>query len=134
VLDRGPPVLRPGPLPDHPLRPARLRPQHAAREPGAYSDRPPAALLAFVRICTHYFAHRAWLDDGVLLRDAGRLAGIPGVLVHGRLDLGGPLEAAWSLARAWPGSVLHVVDDAGHTGSAAMRRLVHDTLDRFARR
>ena len=59
--------------------------------PNAYSDRPPDALLAFVRICTHYFAHGAWLEEGALLRDAGRLAGIPGVLIHGRLDMGGPL-------------------------------------------
>ena len=28
----------------------------------------------------------------MLLRDAGRLAGIPGVLIHGRLDLSGPLD------------------------------------------
>jgi proline iminopeptidase len=27
--------------------------------PGAYSDRPPDALLAFVGICTHYSAHGA---------------------------------------------------------------------------
>jgi proline iminopeptidase len=36
--------------------------------PNAYSDRPPAGQLAFVRICTHYFSHGAWLDEGLLLR------------------------------------------------------------------
>ncbi len=41
--------------------------------PNPYSDRPPAAMLAFVRICAHYFAHGAWLEVGALLRDAGRL-------------------------------------------------------------
>src|SRR6266540_2996414 len=61
-------------------------------KPNPYSDRPPAALLALVRICAHYFAHGAWLEEGALLRDAGRLAGIPGVLIHGRLDLSGPLD------------------------------------------
>ena len=55
--------------------------------PKAYSSRPPAAQLAFVRICTHYFSHGAWLDEGVLLRDGHRLKDIPGVLIHGRLDL-----------------------------------------------
>ena len=59
--------------------------------PGAYSCRPPAARLALVRICAHYFSHGAWLEEGALLRDASRLAGIPGVLIHGRLDLGSPL-------------------------------------------
>jgi len=102
--------------------------------PGAYSDRPPDAALAFVRICAHYFAHGAWLEEGALLRDAGRLAGIPGVLIHGRLDLGGPPVTAWELARAWPDAELHVIEDSGHTGSPEMRAAIGRGLDRFARR
>ncbi len=100
--------------------------------PEAYSDRPPAAQVAFVRIAAHYFSHGAWLEEGALLRDAGRLAGIPGVLIHGRLDLGGPLQTAWELARAWPDAELVVVEDAGHTGSDAMREAVGRAGDRFA--
>ena len=99
--------------------------------PKAYSDRPPAAALAFVRICAHYFSHDAWLEDGELLRNAGRLAGVPGILFHGRLDLGSPLGTAWALAQAWPGSELRVVDDSGHTGSDAMRSAILETLERF---
>src|SRR5439155_2132445 len=53
--------------------------------PQAYSSRPQEAALAFVRICAHYFAHGAWLEEEELLRNAGRLAGVPGVLMHGRL-------------------------------------------------
>jgi proline iminopeptidase len=101
--------------------------------PNMYSDRPPAAQLAFVRICAHYFSHAAWLEEGVLLREAHRLAGIPGVLIHGRLDLGSPLTTAWELARAWPDATLHVVDDSGHTGSDTMSREIRAALDRFAR-
>jgi proline iminopeptidase len=100
--------------------------------PNAYSARPPAAQLAFVRICAHYFSHGAWLEEGALLRDANRLAGIPGVLIHGRLDLGSPLGTAWELARAWPGAELVVVDDSGHTGSPTMIGAVLAALDRFA--
>ena len=107
-------------------------------EPGdaknIYSERPSAARLAFVRICAHYFAHGAWLAEGALLRDAGRLAGIPGVLIHGRLDLGGPLHTAWDLHRAWPGAELVVVENAGHVGSAEMRAHVLDAHDRCAAR
>jgi len=44
-----------------------------------------------VRICSHYFARDAFLEDGVLIREAGRLASIPGILIHGRSDLGGPV-------------------------------------------
>jgi proline iminopeptidase len=100
--------------------------------PNAYSDRAPAALLAFVRICAHYFAHGAWLEEGALLRNAGRLAGIPGVLIHGRLDLGGPLDTAWALAHAWPDAELVVIPDSGHTGSDTMRKRIRAALDTFA--
>jgi hypothetical protein len=52
-----------------------------------------------VRICAHYFSHAAWLEEGALLRDTNRLAGIPGILIHGRLDMGSPLKTTWELAR-----------------------------------
>jgi proline iminopeptidase len=100
--------------------------------PNAYSDRPPADLLARARICAHYFAHGAWLEESVLLRDAGRLHGIPGLLIHGRLDLGSPLDTAWGLARAWPDAELVVVHDSGHTGSDTMTERKRAALDRFA--
>jgi proline iminopeptidase len=101
-------------------------------KPNAYSDRPPDAQIAFVRICAHYYSNYAWLDDGVLLREAHRLAGIPGVLIHGRLEMGAPLVTAWELARAWRDSRLLVVADSGHTGSDAMSREVYAAIARFA--
>jgi proline iminopeptidase len=70
----------------------------------------------------------------VLLREAHRLAGIPGVLIHGRLDMGSPLVTAWELARAWPDARLVVIDDSGHTGSEAMNDEIRAALDRFAGR
>jgi len=99
---------------------------------GLYSDRPPDAAAAFVRICAHYAAHGAWLQEGEVLANAGRLAGIPGVLLHGRHDLGSPVGTAWELAQAWPGSELVVVEDSGHTGSDAMRRLALEATARFS--
>jgi proline iminopeptidase len=107
-------------------------------EPGAAPffepDGPPdAPTLAFVRICAHYFSHAAWLADGAVIRDAGRLAGIPGVLIHGRLDLSCPADTAWELARAWPGSELLIDDHSGHRGSDTKRAWMLSTLDRFAR-
>lgn len=102
-------------------------------KPNLYSDRPPADQLAFVRICTRYFAHAAWLEEGALLRDAGRLAGIPGVLIHGRLDLSAPVDTAWELARAWPDAELIVLDDSGHQASDSKRERMLSALDRFAR-
>ncbi|MDX1932306.1 MAG: prolyl aminopeptidase [Capsulimonadales bacterium] len=87
----------------------------------------------FARLVTHYFYHRAWLEDGELLRNAHRLAGIPGILVQGRLDLAGPLVTAWELARAWPDAELVIVRNAGHTTSdPGMPESIIAATDRFA--
>jgi proline iminopeptidase len=99
--------------------------------PGQYSNRPDDAKLAFVRICSHYFANDAFLADGQLIRDADKLAGIPGVLVHGRQDISGPAITPWEIAQAWPDAELVVVDNSGHTGSAAMTEALHGARDRL---
>ena len=92
----------------------------------------PAFQLAIARVVTHYWANACFLADGQLLRDAGRLAGIPGVLVHGRYDVSGPLDTAWALHKAWAGSDLVVIGDAGHSGTGMTQAVVAAT-DRFAR-
>jgi proline iminopeptidase len=89
--------------------------------------------MARARIITHYFRNRAWLEDGILLREAGKLAGIPGVLIHGRLDLGAPLVTAWELAQAWPDSELIVISNAGHSpGDPGMTESLIAATNRFA--
>jgi proline iminopeptidase len=89
--------------------------------------------LAFARIVTHYFRHHAWLEDGLLLREAGSLTGIPGILIHGRLDLAAPLVTAWELAQAWPGSDLVIVNRAGHAATdPGMSEAVIAATDRLA--
>jgi proline iminopeptidase len=55
--------------------------------------------LARARICTHYFRNNAWLEDDFILKHIDALSEIPGVMVHGRLDVGSPLAAAWELAQ-----------------------------------
>ncbi|MCX4746830.1 prolyl aminopeptidase [Kitasatospora sp. NBC_01287] len=100
--------------------------------PGIYSARPDDALQALARLCAHYFANDSWFEDGQLLRDAHRLAGIPGVLLHGRLDLGLPLKTAWELAQAWPDAELTVIEDSGHTGSPGLRAATLKALTRFS--
>jgi proline iminopeptidase len=90
--------------------------------------------LTFARIVTHYFHRNAWLEDGVLLRNAGALAGIHGVLIHGRLDLDAPLITAWELNQAWPDSELILVRGAGHSSSdPGMSEAIIAATDRFAR-
>jgi len=74
----------------------------------------PAFALTFARLAVHYFSHGAWLEDGQLIRDAGKLAGIPGVIVQGRYDAVCPPTTAYELHKAWPGSELKLVEGAGH--------------------
>lgn len=78
----------------------------------AFAD--PTYRLAWARLVTHYWRHGSWLEGDQLIRDAGRLAGIPCALVQGILDPGNLVGTPWLLAAAWPGTELILVDDAGH--------------------
>jgi proline iminopeptidase len=77
-----------------------------------YHDRDFA--LAFARLVTHYARHGAFLEDGILLRDAAALVDIPAVLINGQFDLQAPIGNAWELQRAWPSATLVILEDAGH--------------------
>ena len=70
--------------------------------------------LAFARIENHYFVHKGWLEEGQLIRDAHKLAKIPGVIVQGRYDMACPAQTAWDLHRAWPQADFHMVEGASH--------------------
>lgn len=96
-----------------------------------YAD--PHFRMTFARLCAHYFSHAAWLGEDELLRNASRLARIPGVLVHGRFDLGGPPDVPWLLARAWPSAELHLVR-TGHVGGSEMLQPLIAATDRFRSR
>jgi proline iminopeptidase len=93
----------------------------------------PGYALAFARIENHYFVNRGFFDEGQLLRDAHKLAGIPGIIVQGRYDVCTPAKSAWDLHKAWPGSELVIVPDAGHAWSeAGTRTALANALARFA--
>lgn len=90
---------------------------HVATTPGYRHDTrfdDPGFRMCFARIVTHYWSNAAFLEDDQLIRDAQRLAGIPGVLINGRLDISSPSDTAWRLAREWTDAELVLVDDAGH--------------------
>ena len=80
-----------------------------------YDD--PAFRIAFSRIVTHYVRHNLFLEDGILISHADRLARIPGVLINGRFDFGAPISNAYTLRQAWPAAELIIVENAGHSGS-----------------
>jgi proline iminopeptidase len=77
-----------------------------------YAD--PAFAVPFARIALHYFVNGGWLEPDQLIRDAGKLAGIPGRIVQGRYDAVTPARTAYDLHQAWPDSELRLLPQAGH--------------------
>ncbi len=74
----------------------------------------PHRALSLARIEAHYFMNNSFLEPNQILRDAHKLAGIPGVIVHGRYDVICPLDNAYALHQAWPDSELIIIREAGH--------------------
>lgn len=77
----------------------------------------PQRALSIARIECHYFINNAFLEPDQLIRDMGKIAHLPGVIIHGRYDVICPLDNAWELHQAWPNSELQVIRDAGHAAS-----------------
>jgi len=76
--------------------------------------------LAFARIECHYFVNGGFFEvEDQLLRDAHRIANIPGVIVHGRYDVVCPLANAWDLHKAWSKAKLEISPASGHSGFEA---------------
>jgi proline iminopeptidase len=94
-------------------RTASLHPNPAVV--GFFSN--PHTALSLARIECHYFVNHAFLSPNQLLLDGRKLADIPGVIIQGRYDLICPMDSAWSLHKAWPGSELQVIGDAGHSAT-----------------
>jgi proline iminopeptidase len=89
--------------------------------------------MCFARIVTHYWSNACFLEEGQLLRDASRLAGIPGVMINGRFDISGPPDTAWQLAKRWPDAELVLTDNAGHgAGYQSTFEAVIAATNRFA--
>ncbi len=74
--------------------------------------------IAFARIECHFFANKGFFaEDGWLLKNIGRIRGIPGWIVQGRFDVVTPMESAWRLKNAWPEANFDIVWDAGHAST-----------------
>ncbi|SFN70625.1 prolyl aminopeptidase [Mycetocola miduiensis] len=93
----------------------------------------PSYAVAFARIENHYFIHGGWWEEGQLIRDAGRLADIPTVIVQGRYDICTPAMTAWALAKAMPHAELRMIADAGHAfDEPGILDALLEATDRFA--
>ena len=91
--------------------------------------------LSLARIEAHYFVNQCFFEPNQLLRDAGLLRDIPGVIVQGRYDVITPVDGAWALYQAWPTAELKIVSPAGHAASepAIVDALVTATVELAAR-
>ena len=79
-----------------------------------------AFALAFARIENHYFVNGGFFEvEDQLLRDAHKLADIPGVIVHGRYDVVCPVQNAWDLHQRWPRADLVITPTSGHSAFEA---------------
>lgn len=87
--------------------------------------------LTFARLVTHYWGHAAFLEEGQLLRDAGRLAGVPTFMTHGRRDISGPVDIARALTSVIPSAELFIAEEDGHGGPAMTEWMISIT-DRLA--
>lgn len=91
----------------------------------------PHRALSLACIEAHYFVNHAFLEKDQILRNAAQLAGIPGIIVHGRYDMICPLDNALALHQAWPDSQLQIIRDAGHASRelGIVDALIHATDD-----
>jgi proline iminopeptidase len=63
----------------------------------------------------HYFRNDCFMRPGQLLAEAGKLKGIPGIMVQGRHDLLCPPATSHALAAVWPKSEARFIEGAGHS-------------------
>lgn len=77
------------------------------------------------------WANNAFLGEQGIVDNLDRIAHLPAVLIHGRLDISGPVGTAWRLHQLWPKSKLVIVEHEGHGGpdmGAALRQAYTELL------
>jgi proline iminopeptidase len=70
--------------------------------------------LPLARLFLHYNSNDYFLPQGQLLRDLHRIRHLPCQIISGRYDVTTPVESAWALHKAWPGSTIRILKDAAH--------------------
>jgi proline iminopeptidase len=64
----------------------------------------------------YYYLNHAFMPDGYIYKNAHRLKGIPGFLLHGRFDIICTPANSYKLHKLWKGSKLMINDLSGHGG------------------
>jgi proline iminopeptidase len=63
----------------------------------------------------HYFSNGSFMKPDQLMKEADKLAGIPGIIVQGRYDLLCPPKISNALAAVWRDAEVRIVEGAGHS-------------------
>lgn len=86
------------------------------------------------RLDAFYFRNNMFLEADQLIAKMARIAHLPVMIAQGGHDVIAPPEAAYRVHRAWPGSVLHIVADAGHSPSEpGIRVKLMQAIEQFKR-
>ena len=75
--------------------------------------------MSVARIEAHYFINKGFLEPDQLLKNAYKIAHLPGSIIHGRYDMICPLEQALALHKVWSNADFHIIPDSGHAASEA---------------
>ncbi len=88
--------------------------------------------LPLARIEAHYFVNDMFLPPRYVFDNIDQVSHLPCILVQGRYDVICPPWTADNLARAWPGSQLVIVNDAGHSAfEPGIRKALVQATDRM---
>ncbi len=84
------------------------------------------------RLDAFFFRNQMFLEADQLVNNIDRIAHLPLMIVQGGHDVIAPPESAYRVHKAWPGSVLHIVPDAGHSPSEpGIRKKVMQAIEQF---
>jgi proline iminopeptidase len=92
---------------------SEVSPSRTRLDPASLTSTGPLPATPFME--AHYFASDCFMRPNQLLDQAGKLNGIPGLIVQGRYDLLCPPTTSHALAARWPDAQLRIVEGAGHT-------------------
>lgn len=108
------------------------KPSQTRLDPATLADRT-RGLPSTPFMEAHYFRNDCFMTPGQLLENAGRLKGIPGLVVQGRYDVLCPPSTSYALQAVWPESQVRFVEAAGHSlYDAGVRGAVIAAIDELA--
>ena len=83
--------------------------------------------LCMAQVSSHYFSQNCFIEENYIQENITKIADIPAVFLHGRLDMVCQLYKINLLVDAWQNSQLQILPCAGHSGFESQ------TIDAFCK-